>query len=307
MGDKYRVYLPFIRSLAVVMLLALLLSCSSVPFKRYIQKSPNYNDSMPKITQLGIVSDATIVASVDTGDQNYKIYVSIEDSKVVESHMLINAANYMKQKGYEVTFQQAPFVGGSYFSQGVAKRFKVAQRIDADITVGEPPFKIDDSLITDESYKNAMLVIVSSVRQSLNKAALAKSLPSDFFLQGKNVPESLKIIAERTKVNALLINIGEGVYVPAAQRFASGVGSFMFSFGVALATAGTAGVSVTPLPANIDSPNISTWSGLIDLQNGEVLWSNSYGLGHNPLDEDFYQDEWPRVLFYHFQPRTAKN
>ena len=142
--------------MATIMLSTLLMSCSIGPRSRFIQKSPNFHEAMGNISRLGIISDATIVASSDTDDQSGKIYVSIGDSKRVESLMLTSAAKYMKQKGYEVAFQQAPFVGSIYYSKNNSRQFNVSQQREADIITTSPPFNANESVLADEPYRSAL-------------------------------------------------------------------------------------------------------------------------------------------------------
>src|SRR6266446_7164142 len=44
--------------------------------------------------------------------------------------------------------------------------------------------------------------------------------------------------------------------------------------------------------------------GLVDLETGEMLWTNSLRLGQNPANEGLYKGAWSRALLFHLPDRT---
>jgi hypothetical protein len=277
-------------------------SCSSVPTTRFIQKGPDFREILPKLSSIGIISDGTIVASSSTEGGEEVHFISIADSRTAESFMLSSAKSYLAQKGFEVTFQHSPFIGGAYPAE---KRFEVSRQKGVAAFRSYPPFYTSDAVQKDEPLQKASRTLLRKVFTSIKTGEIAHSVASDFYLSGKDVEKSLKIIAERSKVDAMFIIIGDGVYVPAGQRIAKGLANFMAGFGLAALTAGATGIGVVASPIAIDSPYLNTWIGLIDLRNGEMLWTNRGFIKGDPLDRDFYHEKWAKEIFYHFPERIS--
>jgi hypothetical protein len=130
-------------------------------------------------------------------------------------------------------------------------------------------------------------------------------------LTGEDLARSMALVAERNGTPALLVIVASGQHQSMGSRIARGVGGFLGSFALALATAGatsamtggTASTMVVGVPVG-GGPRVDTWCGLVDLRSGEVVWANGLGFERDPLDEAFYREEWPGRVF-HFLVQDA--
>ena len=110
-----------------------------------------------------------------------------------------------------------------------------------------------------------------------------------------SIHEDLKLIRERQAVRYLLVVMGDGKIVSAGKQTGQVVGTALLS------TVMTLGM-VTVTAHNISF--LDSYIGLLDLQTGEMLWTNSLRLGQNPADDGLYKGVWPRMLLYHLPDRA---
>jgi hypothetical protein len=51
---------------------------------------------------------------------------------------------------------------------------------------------------------------------------------------------------------------------------------------------------------------LDTYAGIIDLNTGEMLWSNSIRIKERkPVSEKYYSGIWPKNILYHFPQKTS--
>jgi len=270
----------------IAILTPLLLIASCVPTRQFVRTDPTYEQSLPKIVKIGVVSDVCIARDAVGSDD----YISIEDSKAAESSMLAGAKEFLTQKDYEIVFQESFFVGAFKKSE---MSFKVAQRGGAEVSESNPPFYFSESLSTDEAYKQALIKVISKAQQSIEQKEL---MPSYVFLSSGNMQESLDMIAKRTNVDAILFLMGNGMLVPVGKSVAQGVATGVLS------TALTLGM-VTYYQYDVSW--LDTYAALIDLKTGHVPWTNSLRLTQgNIISQDYYTNRWSKEVLYHFPKKN---
>lgn len=286
-----------------VALLLPLLACASGPTARHLQKSPGYRDAVRRLTRVAVIADAAIVTSASSKDPDGRPYIPVEESRAMGARAAAGAAGYLRRGGYTVVGEQAAFVGGYFSTKGGPVEYVTAPRIGGEVGRGPAPLDVAAPIATDGRYREALLDVVRAVFRSIQQGAFTKSVPSDYLLAGEHLARSMALVAERNGTPALLVIVVAGQHQSMGSRIASGVGGFLGSFGLALATAGTTGVAVIATPGG-GGPRVDAWCGLVDLRSGEVLWANGLGFKKDPLDEAFYREEWPGEML-HFLVQDA--
>ena len=196
--------------------------------------------------------------------------------------MLQGVKAYLREKkGYKVDLQLSPTVCAFKNSE---EKFNVAQQKGTKAFFENPPFFVSESVKNDRSYEQALIHVI---KQVLNSVAQNEHSPSELFSKDDKMRDSLKIIAERANTEVLLVIIGNGVVVSIGKAIGQSV----------LTTVVTLGLVTARNVSYLDS-----YAALIDLKKGEMLWSNTVRLKEDPTDDDFYLQEWPHQMLYHFPP-----
>ncbi|MEK8018356.1 MAG: hypothetical protein VSS75_015920 [Candidatus Parabeggiatoa sp.] len=214
----------------------------------------------------------------DVGDD----YHSIEASKSAASLMLQGAKAYlMEKKGYKVDFQLSPTVCAFKDSK---EKMNVAQEKGTETFYENSPFFVSESVKNDQSYEQALIHLIKQVLKSVEQN---EHSPSELFSKDDKIRDSLKIIAERANTEVLLVITGNGLVVSLGKAIGQSVLTTVFTLGLVTAR---------------NTSYLDSYAALIDLKKGEMLWSNSLRIKDDPTDEDFYLQEWPQQILYHFPP-----
>lgn len=273
---------------SLMFLLLVLSSCATTPTKQFVRTGSSYEKNMPQVKNIGLISDACIIRDA-VGSEDY---YSIEDSKIAGKFMLDSARNYLEGKGYQVEFQISPFVCAFKVPN---QTFRVAEGKGAEVTDMQSPFFTDESLIIETEYKESLISLIRQVVASVEQREIP---PSQKLLSNGDVQEELRKISEHADAEMLLILAGKGVVVPGGKSFAQGMATGLLT---GILTMGMVSVS------HYNVSYLDTYVGLVDLRNGEIIWSNSLRLkGINPTKEGIYQKQWPKSILYHIPARTDK-
>jgi hypothetical protein len=270
-----------------LLFILLLSSCATNPAIHRGQKFIN----IPQVKSIGIVSDICLARDNLTGDD----YFSIKDSKLAESYILETTKKHLEQKGYKVNFTVSPFVCSFKPSN---KAFKVAKKEGANVSDAYSPFYIAELFDNDKEYESALKNIMtlahkSTLKNILIHAKQKNSFSSKLFLSNKKIQESLKIIAERTNTEMLLILTGEGEIVSASKSVTQGLATGLLTTALTLALGG--GMIVTNITYEVSYLN--TYLNLIDIKNNQLLWLNFLNNKNiDPIDRKFYLGKWSDLL-----------
>jgi hypothetical protein len=121
-------------------------------------------------------------------------------------------------------------------------------------------------------------------------------LPTETLRAEPSIQESLKLIQERNRVRYVLVLCGDGKIVSAGKQAGQIIGTTILS---TLMTGGL--VTVTAH----NSSFLNSRAGLIDLETGEMLWTNSGALRVNPASDGLYRGSWSNALLSDLPSRNA--
>lgn len=262
-----------------------LCGCATEPVKWYIRTGPTYSGAIASVDRVGVISDAAVIYDRTTD----KDWYSLEDSMVASSNMLFAARRFLEKKGYQVAFTEGPVVGACKSS---GQQYKLSEKRRHDPIDRSPPFYVTPAIANDVAYRDAVLRTLQRVELAITDRG---ELPTETMQSEPSIHEDLKLIRERQAVRYLLVVMGDGKIVSAGKQTGQVVGTALLS------TVMTLGM-VTVTAHNISF--LDSYIGLLDLQTGEMLWTNSLRLGQNPADDGLYKGVWPRMLLYHLPDRA---
>ncbi len=276
------------------LLWVIILLSSCAPTNTYVYTGPSFEQRISEVKKIAVIDDACILILPFGKDADY---VSIADTVSTESFILDSTRTYLEQKGYQVSTLLSPFVCGFVTPN---ESFKAAQRRDAEKSDRFAPLYISDSVYNNKEYKQALLKVIRQIRpifgQLMQKDMTAQTtvLPKISFVKrqvifDEEMLKSFKVISAATNSEIALFIIGHGGIVSTGKTVAVGLASTILSFGM---------LSVWPVSA------LDTWAMLVDLKDGEILWSNCLRVQMNPSNRDAYAKVWPSSILYHLPSRS---
>ena len=148
---------------------------------------------------------------------------------------------------------------------------------------------------SEKSFAIALTIVIKEIAQLFSE----NELPQTERFASDEMKESLSIISSRTKAKILFVVLGDGRMVSGSKKFAKGLTTAVAT------TALTAGYVTV---AKWDVSFIDSYVGVLDLEKGEIIWTNSGKMQDvNLTKQDFYQSKWPESFLYHFPEKEIKN
>lgn len=229
-----------------------------------------------------------------------KDYVCVEDSRQIEAHMVSSLTSYFDNIGYEVSECCTPFVGSF---KSAEETFVVRQQRKDKSADVSPPFFIEDDVPENGGCQEAFARVI---REILSDVEQKENPPADIFNANETIREDLRLLQEHLQTRYVLVVIGDGKSVPGlttfTQRFATGMATGLLTGGALMVSVG-----------NISY--IDTYAAIIDLAEGELLWSNSLRLtGGKVCKEAFYSawneklhtySGWVQNVFFHIPVKSS--
>lgn len=256
------------------------------PTRSYVRPGPNHETLLPQVKRMGVITDAAV--RYDRSGTND--YFCIEDSLAALTNIVSEAVNHLQSKGYEIAFGEACFIGS--FKE-CPQALRVSQKRQDKPVERSAPFYVNPSLSSDEAYRKAVQRVVQRAHEAVINAG---ELPSETFTSDPGVRESLKVIATQKQVDYLLVTVGDGLLVSAGKQVGQALASSLASIFITAGNAVVTAHNVSFLDSSV---------ALLNLQTGEVLWSNSLRIVGNPAEPGFYKGNWARFLLYHMPDRNA--
>ena len=279
----------FLRLVPVIGILILASSCAVAPSRKYVRTEFGYEQTLHEAGAVGIVTDACLVRDGLGGVD----CISIEDSRAIEGYMLEGAAASLESKGYQVPVQLSPFVGGF---KTTSSTFSVADRQGGQVSNLPPPFYESDAAKSNPAFGQAVALVTRRVLTALEQKS---EPPSDVFLRDQLILEDLRTIRDQTKVDRLLVVIGNGRSVSGTKSFLQGCGTGVAS----LLCSGGLFMFSTHEVSSLD-----TFMALINLDSGRIVWANDLRMTKgDPTKRGYYIKGWSQNLLYHFPSKAGSS
>ena len=209
---------------------------------------------------------------------------------------------YLQDSGIRIR-EQATLVCGA--RHGDATLIPAAHAIGEAVSEQRQPLAADSQvarLPADQEYIDALTVISSYAfeRAAADKEDAGHQISESMFQNAGN------IVHDRTNAGSVLFLGALGTSRSGALNTVAGIGRFIVGMGTGLATAGLGGdYYAVFVPGGKISGRLYE-GALIDLDSGELAWSNAVTVPGNPAKEDNWESDQPLDLLFHdllFQPK----
>ncbi len=276
------------RPAVMAAILIILSACATTPPKHFVHTSSDAESRIGQITRVAVIADVCIFKDT-LGDDDYWV---VEESRSAAGHMVNAASKHMADKGYEITYAQAPFVGAF---KNREKPVRVCDKSGEDAAERTPPLFESETLAGDPEYKETLLKIIPKVPGARSwRASSFDTSDSD-----QEIKDNMAVIGKTTGGEATLFLIGNGTIVSAGKQLTQGLTTGLLTAALTLGT-----VSVSRFNVSV----MDSYAVLVDNTPGEILWSNGMRRkGDGFTDEGYYAEEkWPRGLLYHMPAKPGR-
>lgn len=277
-------------SASVIAVCALLTGCatSQIPSSAGVLSLGNPDMAVIKTNRYVVMCDAVITRYSSFGKNPVDVALSTNVAQLTAD----TVKRYMQMSGYQVTDTMAPIVGGYFTKTNV---FNLVNSGSSSNNAVHSPFYTDTRVAADPEYENAIQSLSLGVWNSFSQARDMK--PFQYFMVQKVKETTLKVLAEKTHADAIVMVLQNGVRVSSGTSIAQGLGS---SVGIAIISLGTVSGSSYKKSA------LESYIAIVNLHTGEISWANSrrFTKGCPMFDKDYFQDDWPQYMLYHM-PRMV--
>lgn len=279
------------RMISILIHLSLIL-CSFVscaPTSLNVKKGPTYESRISTVNTLAVVNDFCLVL-----DHKEK-YVSLGDSIKAKQVSQQAAIDYLTTKGYVLDVIEGDVVG-SFVDLNTT--YRVAQEKGMDMTFQRPPFVNHAWGVHDYEFQRVIINLIRMINASVSQDL---EMPAVHFSRSGLSQSDLDIIKRHVNTDAILVVCGEGMMVPFGKTLLEGVGTGVLT---GVITGGFVSVSVYSVSY------LNTRIGLVDLTDGQLLWSNKLkSSGENYISPNYYNKTWANTMLYHLdgKEKTGDN
>ena len=238
-------------SLISIAFLTGLCSCATAPSRPTFRIAPDFNEKIATLSNVVIVVDFCVArASISKQD-----YYCLEESQRAELLAAEAVQEELQTRQYPGRAILTPFIGT--FLAGPTNTYDVAQKSGDPSEKLAAPFTTEAAVQADAPYKQGLLQTLA-----LASYAFATNAPPADMDQISR--ELLPFVTKHTGADAALVVVGYGRIVTGGKQFTKGLATGLVT---AALTLGFCPVIV------MDVPYIQTWTALVDLRDGKVLWS----------------------------------
>lgn len=226
-------------------------------------------------------------------------FVIIAETKAVSKALESTVRNYLVANGITVRATLIPFSCGALHTKENSLQ-KIANNINGSVKNGKQPFDVADLIRGDGEYINSLSILATyAFQQPILEIQRLERLESlNEFSQGglfledeyddklkpffgvEQFNKAAAIVADRSQASSILYIGQSGLTRSTGQSITEGIGSFIATMAIAVATGGLVYLSVF----SVDSSYIS--ATLINLENHEVPWSKSIRFKGDPVNSE---------------------
>jgi len=228
-------------------------------------------------------------------------YFVVEESQYGAMRVQDKLRQYLGDSNIHIIAQATLICGAQH---GDKESILTADRIGGDASMRSQPLLFTSSITTDEGYKSALQLVSAYAfeRAAAGDAAKPGAVSQLEFLDAADV------VQNRTGAASIFFLGALGSSRSGAANVVSAVGRAIIGTATAVATAGLGGdYYVMFLPGGKASGRLME-AALIDLESGQLTWSNAVNVGGNPAQEKNWENDQPIELLIHdilFQPSST--
>lgn len=274
----------------VVCILSLLSACSAAPPARHVV---SHDPTLSRQEGVLLLVDVCIQKDAIGEDEDFFV---IAESKYAAQTSLNILRSYVADSNIPI---RAEITAVCAAKHGAAKHILVSDNFNAEPRHAPQPLYINNGLEPDEQYVNAISTISTyaferaAIDNNDNKALENATVTTLTFL------ESADIVRDRTNASSIVFLGALGTSRSAAKTVAQGIGGFVVGLGTGIATVGLGtGYYVMFTPQYSGTGSILE-GALIDLESGELTWSNAVKPYGDPIEAETWLEPQPLDLLFH--------
>jgi hypothetical protein len=270
---------------------SLLLACAAAPPSSTVV---DHDPTLGRSEGVALLVDVCLQRD-GIGDRDYFL---IGESELGAQMSQQRLRNYLEDSGIVIR-EQATLVCGA--RHGGKNSIPAAHGIGEMISDQTQPLLADSHSAMDETYIAALALISS---YAFERAA-SEGDDSDRAISEPMFRQASSVVRDRTGAASVLFMGALGTSRTGALNAVTNIGRFLVGMGTGFATAGLGGnYYYVFVPGRKISGRLLE-GALIDLNTGELVWSNAVSVSGNPADPDNWESDQPLDLLFHdlmFQP-----
>jgi hypothetical protein len=196
--------------------------------------------------------------SVSRASISKQDYYCIEESQRAELLAAETVQEELRNRQYPGCAILTPFIGT--FLRDPTNTYDVAEKSGDPSQKLAAPFRTDTNVETNEEFKQGLLQTMACASYAFGTN---NPPPADMDQLSR---ELLPFVTKNTGADAVLVVVRYGRIVTEGKQFTKGLAT---GLATAVLTLGLFSV------VSMDVPYIETWTVLVDLRDGKVLWSNA--------------------------------
>jgi hypothetical protein len=271
---------------SLIFILLLMAACSAAPPARH---TVSHDPTLSR--QGGVLLLADVCIQKDgIGDSDD--YFVIAESKYAAETVLSALHSYVEDSNIPVR-AEIPVVCAA--RHGKQNTIRAGDNFNATARDAPQPIYVEASIAKDTDYTNAIAAISTYAfeRAALKGQAQTNKISTIEFL------DAADIIQNRTQASSILFLGVLGTSKTSAKTAVTGVGNFIARFATAVVTAGLGTDYYLMFSPGQQFSGRFMEGALIDLQSGELTWSNALKVGGNPIKPETWSNHDPLDLLFH--------
>jgi len=278
-------------TLSLISLLGMMFACSAAPPSSTIV---THDPMLGRSGGVALLIDVCLQRDGVGGGDYFLISESERGAEISQQRL----RGYLEDSGIHVR-EQATLICGA--RHGDDETIPAAISIGDTVNEQTQPLSSDSRFVMDQEYIDALAVISTYAfeRAAAEDTNAGRAISEPMFHQAG------KLVRDRTGAASILFMGALGTSRSGALNAVTNVGRFIVGMGTAMATAGLGGDYYYIFVPGRKISGRFLEGALIDLDSGDLTWSNAVTVGGNPADVGHWENNEPLDLLFHdllFQP-----
>jgi len=267
----------------------LLIACSAAPPARY---SVSHDSTLSRKDGVVLFTDICIQKDA-LGDADD--FFLIAESKFAVQRISETLRTYVVDSAIPIKSEVSMVCAARH---GDTEKILTGDNIDAEPFQSKQPLYSSENVANDDEYIKALRVIST---YAFERAALKSDKEET---EKKNISKygflaAADIVKNRTHASSILFLGVLATSVTGAKVVTQSISNFFIRFGTAIVTAGLGtGYYAMFSPGQKVSGRFLE-GALIDLETGELTWSNAVSVGDDPVEKETWSNVDPLDLLFH--------
>jgi hypothetical protein len=272
----------------LICILFLIVACSAAPPVRH---TVSHDPALSRQEGVLLLADACIQKDAIGEAEDFFV---VAESKYAAQTILKTLRGYVADSNIPIRAEIAVVCAARH---GVSESILVGDHINAQPHRAPQPLYVQENIVGDKEFIKAISTVST---YTFERAATDNKENNESPDVNKlTFLNAAGIIKSRTNASSILFLGVLGTSVTGAKAVTQGISSFVVGMVTAVATAGLGtGYYASFMPGRqIDGRFME--GALVDLESGELTWSNAVKASGDPIDKETWSDLDPLDLLFH--------